>query len=150
MEIIDFNVNNLDDLVSIMQSNIPIYFAEHEVSEFKSFFTDNQESYKYWIATKDNKVVAGAGIAYNEKLTEGYLCWGMVQNELRCQGIGTVLTKMRIEDAKKTLGVGGKIICKTTQHSYTYYQKMGFKLLFTVDNHWTEGMHLYEMELILE
>jgi ribosomal-protein-alanine N-acetyltransferase len=40
------------------------------------------------------------------------------------------------------------LLIDTTQFSYGFYKKNGFRLLKITENYYTEGMHRYDMELI--
>jgi N-acetylglutamate synthase-like GNAT family acetyltransferase len=140
-------------LLNIFISNMPLYFAEEELPLFDAFLDrDALDRGTYNIIFKDNEIVGCGGIALNPatKYTNEphvIMTWGMVDNKHHKEGFGKELLLHRIEQAKE-LYPGIKIALGTTQHTYQFFEKYGFKTVFYEKDHWAKGLDLYQMELI--
>lgn len=140
-------------LLEIFKSNMPLYFAEHELDMFATFLErDASIRGPYNIIFNDDAIVACGGIALNQptKYTNEphvIMTWGMVDNKHHKEGYGKALLKLRIEQAKETYP-GIRIALGTTQHTFQFFEKYGFKTVFYEKDHWGEDLDLYQMELI--
>ncbi|MEI7473128.1 MAG: GNAT family N-acetyltransferase, partial [Chitinophagaceae bacterium] len=61
------------------------------------------------------------------------------------QQIGTTLLKYRIKILQDN-PVIEKIIVRTSQLVYPFYEKAGFVLKEKITDYWAKGIHLYRME----
>ena len=133
---------------------MPLYFAEEELSLFDAFLDRDINNAKrpYWIIFEDDIIVGCGGIGINEptKYTNEphvIMCWGMVHHDYHKKGYGKVLLELRIEESKKIFP-GVKIALGTTQYTYGFFEKYGFKTVYHETDHWAKGLDLYQMELI--
>lgn len=132
---------------------MPLYFAEEELPLFSAFLErDVTERGPYSIVFNHDEIVGCGGIALNKPTPytnepHVIMTWGMVDNKLHKQGFGKVLLLHRIEQAKKIFP-GVKIALGTTQHTFPFFEKYGFKTVFYEKDHWAKGLDLYQMELI--
>jgi len=140
-------------LLEIFRSNMPLYFAEEEVALFDAFL-DRDASVRgpYSLVYKNDKIVGCGGIALNQptKFTNEphvIMTWGMVDNKHHKEGFGKILLLHRIQQAKD-MYPGIKIALGTTQHTYQFFEKYGFKTVAFEKDHWAKGLDLYQMELI--
>jgi ribosomal-protein-alanine N-acetyltransferase len=129
-----------------------LYFAEQELPLFDAFLDRDMERGPYDIVFKDDVIVGCGGIALNQptKYTNEphvIMTWGMVDNQRHKEGFGKALLLHRIEQAKK-IYPGIKIALGTTQHTYPFFEKYGFKTVFYEKDHWAAGLDLYQMELV--
>lgn len=143
-----------ETLLAVFKSNMPLYFAEEELPLFDAFLDRDINNAKrpYWIIFEDDIIVGCGGIGINEptKYTNEphvIMCWGMVHQDYHKKGYGKVLLELRIEESKKVFP-GVKIALGTTQHSYGFFEKYGFKTVCFEKDHWAKGLDLYQMELI--
>lgn len=139
-----------DALIDIFKSNMPLYFADNELPLFIKFLDEDRHR-PYDIIFKDDIPVACGGIGVNEpteftKEKHVIMCWGMVDNKHHKEGYGSMLLKHRIELAKK-LYPGIKIALGTSQYTYPFFEKYGFKTVAYKKDHWGPGLDLYQMEL---
>lgn len=140
-------------LIEIFKSNMPLYFAIEELSLFDKFLDkDAFERGPYSIVFNDDVIVGCGGIALNKptKYTNEphvIMTWGMVDNNHHKEGLGKILLLHRIEQAKKEYP-GIKIALGTTQHTYHFFEKYGFKTVFYEKDHWAKDLDLYQMELV--
>jgi ribosomal-protein-alanine N-acetyltransferase len=75
------------------------------------------------------------------------LAWGHIHKNEHKKGLGQQLLTYRLELIKQMYSQLPLLI-DTTQFSYGFYKKNGFRLLKITENYYTEGMHRYDMELI--
>ncbi len=127
----------------IFLSNCPTYFAEFELKEFTEWL-DKKDRAAYYIYILNSEVVACSGIyvAHHEK--EAGMAWGMVLNEKHGSGIGTEMTKLRILEIQKIYPTYA-IRLKTSQHTFEFYEKMGFKVTRIDKDGFEKGMDRYWM-----
>lgn len=138
-----------DALIEIFKSNIPLYFAEEELEHFINFI--DQLDSPFWVVLKNNSIVGAGGIGLNKSrklLTTDTvtMCWGMIHRDLHKQGLGKALLEYRIQQAKE-LYPNVKIALGTTQHTYQFFEKYGFKSVEFQKDYWAKGLDLYQMEL---
>ena len=126
---------------------MPLYFADEEVALFDAFLDrDATVRGPYSLIVKDDVIVGCGGIALNQptKYTNEphvIMTWGMVDNKHHKEGFGKLLLLHRIEQAKE-------IYPGTTQHTYQFFEKYGFKTVAYEKDHWGKDLDLYQMELL--
>lgn len=132
---------------------MPLYFAYEELPLFATFLErDVIERGPYSIIFKDDKIVGCGGIALKapDKYTNEphvIMAWGMVDNKHHKEGFGKELLKHRIKQAKE-IYPGIKIALVTSQYTFEFFEKYGFKTVAYEKDHWAEGLDLYQMELM--
>jgi N-acetylglutamate synthase-like GNAT family acetyltransferase len=139
-------------LLNVFKSNMPLYFATEELPLFDAFLDRDMERGPYYIIFKEDAIVGCGGIALNQptKYTNEphvIMTWGMVDNSRHKEGFGKALLLYRIEKAKEVYP-GVKIALGTTQHTFEFFEKYGFKTVFFEKDHWAKGLDLYQMELL--
>ena len=131
---------------------MPLYFADEELPLFDAFLDrDASTRGPYSVVFNDDVIVGCGGIALNQqtKYTNQphvIMTWGMVDNKCHKAGFGKVLLLHRIEQAKE-LYPGITIALGTTQHTFQFFEKYGFKTVAFEKDHWAKGLDLYQMEL---
>ncbi|MGK7397515.1 MAG: GNAT family N-acetyltransferase [Candidatus Cyclobacteriaceae bacterium M3_2C_046] len=94
---------------------------------------------------RENDRIIGAGginYFYHQGLTR--LSWDLVHPNYHERGIGTSLVQYRLEIIK-TNPLIKKVQVRTSQLTYGFYEKMGFRLEKTEKNSWADGFDLYQM-----
>lgn len=136
------------------KTNVPKYFTLEEVNEFERFLTklgdpEATDNPIYYVMELDNNLIGcggfgeKAGIDGTASIT---FVWGMVDRTYHKKGFGEQLLQFRL--AQIPLHFPGKqIILDTTQFSYTFFEKYGFKTVKITENSYAEGMHRYDMVL---
>jgi predicted GNAT family N-acyltransferase len=74
------------------------------------------------------------------------MTWGMIDNKVHKNGFGKELLLFRIKQAKE-LYPEVKIALGTTQYTFSFFEKYGFKTVAYEKDHWAKGLDLYQMEL---
>src|SRR5690606_15287577 len=128
------------------------YFAPHELKDFDEWLDKQRDRHtlggtdEYFVVELDGKIIACGGYCMNPEKTQARLTWGLVIDELHEQGIGKMFVEYRIEAIRDQFQ-GCEIALDTTQHTYPFFEKVGFKVAQVTDNFYTEGLHRYDMVL---
>ncbi len=138
--------------IATFKSNMPKYFAEHELADFEEWLDEQPERHtvggtdEYFVVELDDKIIACGGYAYDKEKNEARLTWGLVNNSLHKQGIGRMFVEYRVKAVKNQFP-SCHIALDTTQHVYPFFEKLGFKTTQVTENFYSEGLHRYDMEL---
>ena len=123
MEIQIKKYSNTDRLgcINAFKSNVPMYFTNEEIQDFEAFLTRLES---------DNKNTQFYVINYTNQTI----------------GCGEKLFNYRIEQIK-LLEPKFPVIIDTTQYSYGFFEKYGFKVTKITNDYYEIGMHRYDMIL---
>lgn len=136
------------------RTNVPKYFTLEEVNEFERFLSklDDPEASDnpiYYVLELDNRIIGCGGFGEKEGI-DGIpsitFVWGMVHKDYHKKGFGEQLLRFRLAEIPLHFP-NRKVILDTTQFSYTFFEKYGFKTLKITENSYGEGMHRYDMVL---
>ena len=141
----NYSVKDKNKVVELLRLNIPTYFAPEEEQDFNHYLENEIDL--YYVLEFDEKIVGSGGINFKQDPATGYISWDILHPDFQGQGLGTLMLDYRIEKLKKTKKVS-KIIVRTTQLVYKFYEKAGFKLVEEVKDYWAEGFDLHEMEYV--
>ncbi len=137
------------DCLSIFDSNVPMFFAPQERETFRGFLNRQVHPYYYFVVSDaSEKIVACGGMKLELSKHSAMLRWDMVNCESHKQGIGTFLTLSRLHLLSQNPDVQ-MVNVYTSQHTYLFYEGMGFILQHVIPNGIVEGMDEYYMELKL-
>ena len=144
-----YSTSDYDQCVNIFKSNIPEYFAKDELSDFQDYIKNISKTKDGWtdsfyILKRDKKLVGCAGLGLNKSKKIATLSWGMVDKNYHRNGIGTQLTNYRL-NLLESYNLDLKIRLDTSQHSYLFYEKFGFKIEDIEKDGYEKGMHKYYM-----
>jgi ribosomal-protein-alanine N-acetyltransferase len=143
-----------DACMEAFKTNVPKYFTLEEVNEYDRFLTklDDPEVLDnplYYVMELDNQFIGCGGFGEKEGI-DGIpsitFVWGMVDSAYHKKGFGEKLLRFRLAEIPLHFP-GWKVILDTTQFSYTFFEKYGFKTLKITENSYGEGMHRYDMVL---
>ena len=123
--------------------NTPKYFLHEEEKDLLHFLDYEREN--YYMVKLDSKTIGCGGTSLRGTKSDGYFSWGMIHPEYHGKGIGSILLKHRIKVLKQNKNIN-RILVRTTQYVYQFYEKSGFKLVETVKDYWGKGFDLYTME----
>lgn len=133
-------------LLTLLNLNIPRYFALSEVADFSDYLDNHLET--YFVIEEAKHIVGSGGINYFPQEATARISWDIIHPDYHGQGIGRALTLHRIDEIKKKPSVK-KIIVRTTQLTYQFYGKMGFELEKVERDYWAAGFDLYQMKISL-
>lgn len=136
--------SDFDSLLNLLILNTPKYFAPEEEQDFVEYLSEKRDL--YFIAEENGAIVGCGGINRSVDGKTAFISWDMVHPGHQGKGIGATLTKYRIEVAKNITGIE-KIVVRTSQHAFKFYEKMGFTLFETTKDYWAPGFDMYYMEM---
>ncbi|MEO5644897.1 MAG: GNAT family N-acetyltransferase [Bacteroidia bacterium] len=141
--------------VAIFNGNVPKFFTDGEFEQFNTWLNaedkasvaySNAREQDYFVAILDGKIVGCGGfyIYRDEKIAK--MAWGMVESPMHKQGIGKALLVHRINSIEN-LFPGYTISVDTTQHSFEFFEKLGFKTTKITKDFYNHGLDRYDMVL---
>lgn len=139
----NYTASDKSQLIELFLLNTPAFFCPQEQQDLEAFL-DEEEATEYYVVEESGKILACGGYAI--KNNEGWLCWYMVHPNHHGKGLGRQVVQRSLDTMRSVPGIN-KMIVRTSQLVYPFYEKFGFKLLSTTDNYWGKGMHLYHMEM---
>jgi len=155
----EYTSSDKEKCLAIFESNCPTFFdvAERDMfinwldhqedhqAIYKSPTYTNSEKDAYYVVEDPVNGIIGCGGLYilkNEK--EARLAWGMIHRDFHRMGYGTALYHYRKEMIQKdwpdhilTLG--------TSQHTFSFYQKVGMKVVATIKSGYGPDLDRYDM-----
>jgi len=137
-----FKSEDHTQLHRLLELNIPQYFAETELEDFKEYL--NNEVEDYFIVEIDQEIVGSGGINYDKENNIAKISWDVIHPVFQGRGIGKMLLQYRIDHIKK-YNPDLKITVRTSQIVYKFYEKNGFKLIAKHKDFWAEGYDMYKM-----
>lgn len=139
-----FEVRDREIVLSVMQENIPAYFAQDEMEDLKYYLDFEIE--QYFVLEAEGKIVACGGINLELEERRGVISWDIVLPSEQGKGYGRKLLEHGIAILKSMPDID-RITVRTSQLTYLFYQKNGFILNQIVKDYWAKDFDLYSMEL---
>ncbi len=133
-------------LLNLLRLNTPEYFDPGEEKDFVDYL--DHELDQYFVYELDSIIVGCGGLNFLKNEKEARISWDMIHPDYQGRGIGRTLTQFRIETAKRNPKVK-LIVVRTSQITFPFYEKQGFKLTEVKKDFWAPGFDLYRMEIIL-
>ncbi len=133
-------------LIELIRLNTPPYFHPSEEILFSNYLDNERED--YFVLEENEKILGCGGLNYEDDFSSAILSWGMIHPDFHGKGLGTKLTKHRLEFVK-TKPALLKCIVRTSQHTDKFYSKMGFSLKEVKKEYWGPDLDLYYMEMEL-
>ena len=129
-------------ILALVKLNTPKYFHPEEEQDLALYLENELE--EYFVFEQDGKVLGAGGINYFPEKKEARISWDVVSPAAQGKGIGSQLTQFRIKQAFSNGNVK-KLIVRTSQLVYPFYEKQGFTLEKVEKDYWAEGYDLYQM-----
>lgn len=144
MKIRNYQPKDKAHCIAIFKSNQPKYFADHELPLFDRWL-DNVYAEEYFVVEQNSKIIACGGIFLDDRYNRSGLSWGMVHFDYHGEGVGRKFTQFRIDKMMERFpDVGGMV--ETSQHTFKFYEKMGFKVVKITPDGFGAGLDKYYME----
>jgi len=159
MKIRPYQSDDKQACLEIFKSNSPKFFDEGELQMFENWldhqgnadsqyqsptYRNSEKDEYYVIETEEGNLVGSGGFYILKDTREARLAWGMIHNEHHRNGYGTALYQFRAEQIKQrwpnhilTLG--------TSQHTFSFYEKMGLSVVNTVKSGYGKDLDQYDM-----
>ena len=132
-----------NSLLKIFRQHVPAFFAAHEEKDL-ILFLDNHAQH-FYVCKEDEKVIGCGGHNFDSEDT-GVLSWYMTDADYMGKGVGGLLVQYNLDRLREHRHIK-RIRVRTSQLTDKFYEKFGFKLIFTKDDYWGKGLHLYQMEM---
>ena len=145
--------------IEIFQSNYPKFFDKSELSLFINWLDHqvgngstyqsptytNSEKDAYFVVELPETGIVGCGGFYIVKdKNEARLAWGMIHSNFHKQGYGTALYNYRKEIIKKEWP-NHIMVLGTSQHTYSFYEKMGMAITANIKAGYGPDLDKYDM-----
>ncbi len=130
-------------VLELFDANTPLYFDKTERKGLIDYLENERED--YFVVEEDEKLMGAGGINYELQTKTAVISWDIIKPSEHGKGIGRKLTEHRIQHINTKQEID-KIVVRTSQHTYKFYEKMGFKLLKVEKDYWADGFDLYYME----
>lgn len=141
-----YNPADKEKVLNLIRLNTPRHFAPAEERDLALFLDKEVDHY---FVVEENGLLVGAGgfnLFYEEDLVR--ISWDLIHPDHHGRGIGSKLTRYRIQQIQKNFQVK-EIQVRTTQLVYRFYEKMGFTTTRVAKDFWAPGFDLYDMRLTL-
>ena len=139
----EYTSDDCESCMAIFESNLGKYFAPHERQEFLDWLNRPGRP-SYSVVERGGEIVACGGIYHDDELNVVGLAWGMVRRDLHRQGLGKVLAEHRVKQmAEQYPGLDHCLA--TSQHTYGFYEKMGFEVESVKADGFYDGIDRYDM-----
>ena len=133
-------------ILAIFQLNTPEFFSQEEESDLIQYLKSETE--EYFVIEDEGQVIGCGGINYENDFTMGIISWDIIHPEYQGKGVGGQLLKHRLDLLKSNTSIQ-KIIVRTSQIVFRFYEKAGFELKEVKTDYWAKGFDLYHMEIQL-
>tara|TARA_B100001758_G_C17789771_1_gene294118 strand:- start:19 stop:465 length:447 start_codon:yes stop_codon:yes gene_type:complete len=145
MRIEPYDSKYFENCTEIIQSNTPKYIHQSEHSDYRDYLLRDDKT--YFVLFNDLNLVACGGYGLNKSQTKAGLSWGLVHRMYHDLGYGSYLLKYRLNQIKNNYP-DTEIILDTSQYTYKFFEKFGFKVKTISKNAYGEGLDKYDMTLI--
>jgi len=132
-----------EDCISVFKTNIPIFFHYSEQQLFSNYLLEKNIKY-YVLFNENNQIIGSGGYAYNDNLKTVDLTWGMIDKKYHQNGFGHQLTEYRLQKIT-TEYPKSDILLNTSQHTFKFYERFGFKVQTITKNGYARGLDKYDM-----
>jgi ribosomal-protein-alanine N-acetyltransferase len=129
-------------VINLMKLNTPKYFAQEEQSAFKHFLENEID--QYFVIEFKTEIFGCGGFNCSEDESIAYITWDMVHPHFHGLTLGTQLLRHRMQ-LLKLYGNVHSIIVRTSQLTFPFYEKRGFKCLEIQENYWAPGFDMVVM-----
>ncbi len=137
--------------IEAFKTNVPLYFTAQEAHDFEGFLkkiatNDGQKTIEthYFVVVFEDKIVGCGGFGDKDNQDIITLAWGLIHNDFHRKGFGKALLLHRLQLIKQ-LYPYLPLIVDTTQHSYTFFEKLGFRTTKITPDFYAVGLDRYDM-----
>lgn len=146
MDILPYTPALKEKVLNVFRANVPEHFAQEEITQLNEYLDKWAED--FFVVIEAERIIGAGGINYNKEADHAVLSWAAISPAYQRKGFGSQLTQQRIQYVRQHTAYP-KIIVRTSQTAFRFYQKMGFTLQYTKKDYWAPGFDLYFMDMIL-
>lgn len=143
IEIRAYQTADKEAVINLIRLNTPAYFARGEEAELSRYLESEREL--YYVILSEGDIVGCGGINFEDDNGTGIISWDIIHPAHQGKSLGARLVLYRLEKLKATEGIQ-KVAVRTSQLTFKFYEKQGFRLVEIVKDHWAEGFDMYRME----
>lgn len=143
MTIRKYNPLDKPQLIELLRLNTPAYFSPNEENDLIEYLDKDSEN--YYVLEIDNKILGCGGFNLWDDGKVARISWDILHPQSQGKGLGTELTKFRIQKIKEIESVK-TIVVRTSQLVYKFYEKFGLEIREIVKDYWDEGFDLYLLD----
>jgi ribosomal protein S18 acetylase RimI-like enzyme len=147
MTIRQYTATDRENVLHLLRLNTPRYFAPSEEKDLE-YYLDHHAGH-YFVVESGGELLGCGGFNFSDDRTVGKISWDIFHPGHQGKGLGSALTRYRIERLKEYDSVR-TISVRTSQVAFQFYEKFGFRLQEVVKDYWAEGFDLYRMEFPVE
>lgn len=156
----EYEKGDKEQCLEIFESNCPKYFdrSEHELfAKWLDHQVDSSAMYRspaynnsgkdayFIIELADNRIIGCGGFYVVKDQREARLAWGMIHAHYHKQGFGKALFQFRQEIIEREWP-NHTITLGTSQHTYSFYEKMGLKVTDKIKSGYGTNLDRYDMK----
>ena len=147
-----YQAEDKEACLALFKSNMPEYFAPSEFPEFELWLDalgadkkrhQDPGTEQYFVVDMMGKVVGCGGYAAINP-NEVTLTWGMVDRSAQGTGWGKALLQYRLKVIQSRFPAAS-IMLDTTQLSYRFFERQGFKVTAIMKDFYGAGLDRYDM-----
>jgi ribosomal protein S18 acetylase RimI-like enzyme len=143
-EIHTYTESDKTAVLNLFNLNTPQYFSSLE-EEGLVYYLEN-EIELYYVVKIGDLIVGSGGINFENDKSTAKISWDIIHPKYQGQGLGSILLNFRLQEIQKFNQVQ-TVIVRTSQFTYQFYEKSGFKIGKITEDYWAPGYHLYLMKL---
>jgi len=147
LEIKPYALCDKEGCINAFKTNVPKYFTLDEIKRFEEWldYLRNAHSDDHYYVLKDNGLIIGCGgFSYRKQTNETTMTWGLIINTAHKKGYGRKLLEHRLGQIS-LLYPTSTILLDTTQFSFAFFEKYGFKVVKITKDHYALGINRYDM-----
>jgi GNAT superfamily N-acetyltransferase len=150
MEIREYTRKNRLACLRVLDSNIPGFFKPEARDDFTDYLDElDTPGHTFFVLENHAKLVlACSGVYIFPGAVLASLHWGMVARAYHRTGLGSALLEYRLNWLRET-AIVQEVLLSTTQSSSAFFERFGFAIEKTLENHDGIGVHQVEMRLKL-
>lgn len=132
-----------DRIIELLRLNTPEYFSPNEEADLIDYLDHHADN--YYVLLLEGVIQGCGGFNLSKDGETGKISWDIFHPESQGKGLGSALTKFRIQRMKEIAGIK-TISVRTSQLAYQFYAKFGLELREVVKDYWDEGFDLYRLD----
>lgn len=138
-----YQANDWPEVARIFLKNVPQFFAEHELADLQKYL---QTHHQFYFVFDRGGVIQGAGGYHFPEKNSARISWDFIDPVHQGQGIGRQLVEHSLHQIYNRTDIK-MIEVWTSQKACNFYGKFGFRTQRVEPNYWTQGLHLYYMNM---
>ncbi len=139
-----YNNRDRSSLIAILKRNIPKYFHEDEVKDFEKYIDEWSDI--YYTVLFNEQIAGGVSWVPEKKQKSAVIAWIFFDPAFHGKGLGTESVNYCLSAMRKEKDIE-KFRVRTSQLIYPFFEKFGFKTIYTEEDYWAKGFDLYDMEM---